>query len=333
MHGDNGLLSKGSKAKLNTEQANILEQLRMAIYEKNLDIDNKMGNIDYLKSRKIIKEDSTNIGELKRYASIHTDIKLSSIDVEEEEIKYVVDVTKLITKSTTGKGTIETGDVYYISNGNLYYMAENQAKTMLGNVFYEEINNEEASWFNYNENTDGKIEIIGFNFNHIDYEKTKALGIYVGQDAVKINVDKLVIPTKIEGKEVVKVSFTTHISNEKLFMQSTGIIQGIKQIVYPSTVKELGASCIFEDVETIQLPDSLETILENAFYGTQKVQEITIPKSVMYMETPFGGWNEIAIIKIEGKASINDFLECRSDFDCISTFDKDTRLQVEYLGK
>ena len=213
--GDNGVLTKSTNAKLATEQANILEQLRMEIYEKKLDIENNTGYIEYLKSKGIITEE-TSVGELVKYATINSGIKLSStqIDDEDETQKYIVNVNKLISNPSTGKGNLEKGDVYYILNGDLYYLSEKKETTMIGSVFSENQYVVDESCFNYVINDNNEVEIIGLNFNNIDYEVTKALGIYAGNEAVKWNIGTLVIPSQIQGKNITKISFVNNLGTD-----------------------------------------------------------------------------------------------------------------------
>lgn len=54
--GENGILTKASTSKLTTEQAEILEDLRLRMYEKQLDIETNITPIQYLQSIGIIKE-------------------------------------------------------------------------------------------------------------------------------------------------------------------------------------------------------------------------------------------------------------------------------------
>ena len=309
--GDNGVLTKSTNAKLATEQANILEQLRMEIYEKKLDIENNTGYIEYLKSKGIITEE-TSVGELVKYATINSGIKLSStqIDDEDETQKYIVNVNKLISNPSTGKGNLEKGDVYYILNGDLYYLSEKKETKMIGSVFSENQYVVDESCFNYVINDNNEVEIIGLNFNNIDYEVTKALGIYAGRKAVKWNIGTLVIPSQIQGKNITKISFVNNLT-KGIITASDGkiVLQGINKIKYPSTLKVLGStSIVFEDINTINLPEGLTEIGNQAFFCTNKVKSITIPSSVKILgEMLFKAWNRNAIINIEGKDSESDF--------------------------
>ena len=123
--GENGILTKASGTKLATEQAEILEKLRMEVYENKLDIENKVTEIEFLKSKGIIikevSQESETVGELGKYASINRELSIAEVAEDSgNEICYIIDITKVIQNPTTGKGSWENGDVYYILNGDLY---------------------------------------------------------------------------------------------------------------------------------------------------------------------------------------------------------------------
>ena len=340
--GDNGVLTKSTNAKLATEQANILEQLRMEIYEKKLDIENNTGYIEYLKSRGIITEE-TSVGELVKYASINSGIKLSStqIDDEDETQKYIVNVNKLISNPSTGKGNLEKGDVYYILNGDLYYLSEKKETTMIGSVFSENQYVVDESCFNYVINDNDEVEIIGLNFNNIDYEVTEYSGLYPLKNGIKWDIGTLVIPEKIQGKNVVSISFNNSIDDNKIGNEvSVGgyyhVVLGIKEIKYPKTVKKIGDSTImFQDIENIKLPQGLVEISGKSFTCNKKVSSITIPSSVKVLKgTPFHLWDkDSTTINIEGKDSASDFEEVDKDVFTVDLFGINPIKNINYLGK
>ena len=59
LSGDNGILNKASSAKSNTEQSGVLEEIRLKLYNNELELDDKLSSIDYLKSLELIKEEVT----------------------------------------------------------------------------------------------------------------------------------------------------------------------------------------------------------------------------------------------------------------------------------
>ena len=312
--GENGILIKGSNAKIETEHASVLEQLRMKLYEKSLDIENKQTEIEYLKAEKIIKEPE--VAERGKQASTNDGLALAS----ETEIKYIVEVKKLVPNLSTGKGNLETGDVYYILNGNLHYLSDKKEEKQIGLVFTTKTNEAEEveeSWFNYRINENNEVEIIGLNFNKMEYERTESLGEYKNNEAIKLNIETLVIPAQIQGKKVTKVGFGNNIiSEEKGFY----IVQGVKEIVYPDTLQVLSAGrkdIIFEDVEKINLPKGLTEISGEIFWCCNKVTQITIPASVKKITgSPFMKWQKTAVINVEGKDGKEDFEELDELWNC-----------------
>ena len=336
--GENGILMKGSNAKIETEHASVLEQLRMKLYEKSLDIENKQTEIEYLKAEKIIKEPE--VAERGKQASMNDGLALAS----ETEIKYIVEVKKLVPNLSTGKGNLETGDVYYILNGNLHYLSDKKEEKQIGLVFTTKTNGtEEAdeSWFNYRINENNEVEIIGLNFDKIEYEKTTSF-VYeeVRNSALKLKTETLVIPAQIQGKKVTKVGFGDNIISEVLDYY---IVQGVKEIVYPDTLQVLAGkggesgNIIFEDVEKINLPKGLTEISGEIFWCCNKVTQITIPASVKKITgRPFSGWKSTAVINIEGKDGKEDFEELDKLWNCYYNYSgnsQDFIKNINYLGK
>jgi competence protein ComGC len=336
--GENGILIKGSNAKIETEYASVLEQLRMKLYEKSLDIENKQTEIEYLKAEKIIKEPE--VAERGKQASTNEGLALAS----EAETKYIVEVEKLVPNLSTGKGNLETGDVYYILNGNLHYLSDKKEEKQIGLVFTTKTNEAEEveeSWFNYRINENNEVEIIGLNFDKMEYERTESLGEYGHEEsAIKLDIETLVIPAQIQGKQVTKVGFGDNIISEVVKYY---IVQGVKEIVYPDTLQVLAANgntnkdIIFEDVEKINLPKGLTEISGRIFWCCNKVTQITIPASVKKITgTPFNGWQKTAVINIEGKDGKEDFEELDEVWNCYSYHMEnwvDLINNINYLGK
>ena len=331
--GENGILIKGSNAKIETEHASVLEQLRMKLYEKSLDIENKQTEIEYLKAEKIIKEPE--VAERGKQASTNEGLALAS----EAETKYIVEAEKLVPNLSTGKGNLETGDVYYILNGNLHYLSDKKEEKQIGLVFATKTNGtEEAdeSWFNYRINENNEVEIIGLNFDKMEYEKTTSF-VYDGKEerAIKLKIETLVIPAQIQGKKVTKVGFYDNIISEEV---EVFIVQGVKEIIYPDTLQvlagmERAANIAFVDVEKINLPKGLNEIAGKIFLCCNKVTQITIPSSVKKITgSPFMKWQKTAVINVEGKDGKEDFEQIDIYWNRLE-YRQDDVLNVNYLGK
>lgn len=279
LSGENGILTKSSIAKLSTEQAQILEQLRLELYEKKLNIENKLTEINYLKERGIINNEVTDIGKLGNYASLRDPIKISATYVESSNVYYIINTTKLIDNASTGKGNWENGDIYYILDGDLYYMAENKDNQIIGKLF-EEKTTEKIKWL-YQEK-DENIEIIGMDLSDFNYN----LGTYTLE--ILLEIDSLTVPSQINGKNVTRVSFEQSIFPIDSFdFDCTIIIKNVKKLSFGDTIEVLDtSSLLFLDLIELHLPNNLTTIEAKSFYEYLKLNEITISNNV----TTIGDW-------------------------------------------
>ena len=271
--GENGILTKGSVAKLSTEQAQILEQLRLELYEKRLDFENNLTEINYLKEKGIISNEITGVGELGKYASINEHLSLAATYIESSNIYYIINIHKLVATSTTGNGNWENGDVYYILDGNLYYKSKENDSEMIGTIF-EEKTTGKIKWL-YQEN-EGNIEIIGMDLSELKYE----LGNYSA--TIFLEVDSLTVPSQINGKSVTKISFKQSILPFTPDDQwSTSIsIHDVKRLTYSDTIETIDNTFYFPDVEEIHLPNHLKAINSYMFSGYSRLKEINIPDSI-----------------------------------------------------
>ena len=149
--GDNGIIKKSQAAKLNTEQANIVEQLQLIISEKMMEIKSELENenefsdykiyIDYLTEKGIIKYsqpvESSDLPQAGQGMLVAQPI-LMGLQIQNNLNKakyYILDVNKLVENAKTGQGDLESGDVYYILGGNLFYVSENKECTLLKEIF------------------------------------------------------------------------------------------------------------------------------------------------------------------------------------------------------
>lgn len=297
--GNNGLFTRANNSKKVSEQANILEQLRMVTYEKALEIDkSKMSYIDYFKEKGIIREEIGEIKKLETYASAKSEIELENEELD-EGTKYIIDVEKVISNPTTGKGRWSDGDIYYILNGDLYYLNKQKQEEYIGKIFDRE--ETDSSYFNYIVNDD-HVEIIGFNLDNIP-NKRSVSNLYNQKDGILVEIEHLVIPSKIKGKTVTEVSFGTHIGNSDEVL----VLKGIKEITYPKTTKIIKeGNTIFYGLEIINLQEGLEEIYGACFAWTG-MSSITIPSTVKKISgAPFKGWDFDAVVYFLGKSSAEE---------------------------
>ncbi|MCI8309378.1 MAG: hypothetical protein HFJ45_04090 [Clostridia bacterium] len=148
--GENGIIGKAGNSKEKTEQGVLLDELRIEAYEEMANEEENNNYIEYFKTKEFIKA-----------------------EVESGEyLYYIIDVKKVTDSVTTGKGTFESGDVYYISNGELYYKKSGGEVVDLGTVFKEIEKNEELKqlpWI-WHKNPDGTVAITGLDFTNVSHK-------------------------------------------------------------------------------------------------------------------------------------------------------------------
>lgn len=315
-----GLITNAQEAAIQATHATLYEKLQLKA-------------LDYEARKEINGDTNTLIEELESKEFI----KKSTIN----ENEYIINTKKLCgTKLNLGNGTDEKKDVYKLILKNttdnvskydvIYYKNSDTNTTTVGELYNEldeEIENSSpVEWFNYITNDNNEIEIIGFNFNKLDYAEVEGRGIYAS-NVITINAEKLVIPSEIDGKPVTKLRFNTHIGLKIDAME----VRGIKEIVYPKKLKILEGSHLsessqacFPEITTINLPSELESIGSYCFALQSEVQEITIPSSVQTIRSRAFFWCGLEI-KVEGKDS-------KEDFTCCELY-SDEYKKIIFLGK
>ena len=166
------------------------------------------------------------------------------------------------------------------------------------------------------------------DFDHTDSSSVE----YASENnIIKVNFETLEIPSQIDGKDVVKISFVNNYSSE-LDTDWRITIQGIKKIVYPNTLQVLGSTdVLFEDLTEVSLPNSLLEIQNDAFLCCISLKNITIPSSVEIIKgTPFRGCEDLTI-NVEGKTSKEDFHEISDYWNHLGHYIG--YAQVNFLGE
>lgn len=326
--GNNGLFTRANNSRMISEQANILEQLRMITYEKSSEIDkSKMSYIDYFKERGIIVEEIGKVKKLETYASAKSEIELNNEELD-DGTKYIINVENVISNPSTGKGKLADGDVYYILNGELHYLNKEKAEKLIGKVFEKE--ETDSSYFNYIVNDD-YIEIIGFNFNNIP-NKNLVSANYRKNNGISIGIEHLVIPAKIKGKPVTEVSFGNHIGNSDDLL----VLKEIKEITYPKTTKKIKeGNIVWEDLETINLQEGLTELYGQCFMYSEKVNSIIIPSTLKKVSgSPFMGCFN-AVVYFLGKDSIEEIEYVGiGDYHSLNQINHTGgKLKLEFMGK
>ncbi len=261
--GDNGVLNRASVARIKTEQGLILEQLRIEMYGKKIDVENKQNEIDYLKDKQIVE---------------------SIVDTDTQTITDVLTygyIEKITNNTLTGKGNVASGDIYYISNGDLYYKDANQESTNLGELFIgkDTDNKQDLKWI-YHENEEGNIVITGIDLSDFSYMDE----FYFIN--VNLNREILIVPSQLEGKKVVSLSFYVQdfifpAKPQNRYDWEFATITGVKKIVYGDTIEKIeNIGISFRDVKTLELPENLKEIGDDAFYRYNCLSSIVIPSGV-----------------------------------------------------
>lgn len=251
--GDNGIITMAQEAKERTEQSTMLESLRTKAFEKqleNLSLSSSIDYMQYFKQNNIINNDD------------------------------IVNVDSVTKNASLGRGKQETGDYYYIKNGNLYYVAQNKKEKQLGSIFDADDHSTTEDIFTY-----------------ADAEKT----ILTGVDS------KYLQKYEVEGDQTEK--FWSHI-----------YIDGreITEITIPSRIKiiEEFAFQRFRALEKINLNDGLEKINGDAFSYCEKLTFINIPATVSYIgEDAFYGISREFAINLLGKKALTDFEKLESNWN------------------
>lgn len=202
--GDNGILGKANTAKINTEEATILEELRLKASSNVLeDVEsNEIIHIDYFKSDNYVKEEFE----------------------EDGKICYVINPDRLNPIPSRGKGDSNRGDIYYLKDGVLYYKERDNGK-LIGNVF-KDINGEDI-WI-YEEDGD-KYRIVGIKIKEFR-QGSETRNAIVGESI-------LIVPNTHNGKPVEEVSLDYLLYGETTMNDVS--ITDVKSLIVSNGIKTL----------------------------------------------------------------------------------------------
>lgn len=280
--GNNGIFDNASTAALETDKGTILESLRLEIYNKRLnDVRSKNNNTEYLQNQGIIDENG------------------------------VLDVSKISDELETGKGTLETGDVYYIINGGeLYYLDNSLTEHSLGSVYVEPVPPEEGI-FTYSD--EAKTILTGVQSKYVQVlgESTqKGAACDIIDDEGNI-VTEITIPKQV--KELDYNSLNSFVNLETVNFESDSTLEIIGEEAF---------ACCYA-LKNISIPTSVTRINSYAFLQCTMIESLTIPSSVSRISaTAFDKWTSTQTIYIEGKTSADDF----------ESFYYSEEAKIEYLG-
>ena len=82
--------------------------------------------------------------------------------------------------------------------------------------------------------------------------------------------------------------------------------RGLKRVVLPDTLEEIGESCFceFSDLETVIMPDSVTTIGCNCFYGCKNLQNVRLSNNIT--EIPSNSFGNVTITSLIIPDSVTD---------------------------
>ncbi len=104
------------------------------------------------------------------------------------------------------------------------------------------------------------------------------------------SVTELIIPSVIDGKKVVALG-------NDLFCEN----RTIKKVIIPEGVTTLESAVFLyaQNLREVQLPNSLEKICGNAFYGCSALEKLYIPANVSSIEMLCFGWSGLKEIEVD----------------------------------
>lgn len=191
-------------------------------------------------------------------------------------------IVMLILVSVSINIAIKTGLFEQAGNATKKYRGEqekesNLSKITVGGVEYDSVedyiakNNgtsqDVVKWI-YVDNGDGTVEITGIDLRGKKSEKKTIIGnTNYGTITLKLSNDTLVIPNKIDGKNVTKVALAENIYDGMLESDDGWFtISGIKNLIFADGIEELGIQHIaFDEIETVYAPRDVKDLELCAF--------------------------------------------------------------------
>ncbi len=266
LKGKNGIIKKADEADLKTTHLGVKEKMEFLALQKESYRD-ETDFIEYLKSKGYIDDDG------------------------------IIDMKKVFDKRTNyGNGANEK-DVYKIVKDDKYvlnYYDKSGAATEVWSLKDDTIsvgdNNEtedrvegsNVPWI-YEENSNGNLIITGI-------ENLEWGGTY--NASAKIGVETLKIPSHIGNKKVEEVSWRDPgYSGGKFYNPGDDAIEGVKEIIFPNTIKKISSVISFPNLTNVIIPNSVTNIGNGAFsypYWSMDwrdcLRNVTIPNSVTSIE-------------------------------------------------
>ena len=295
--GQNGIITRTQTAVVINENASVYEQLQLKV------VDYQMENITNNTESEILTR-------LKEDGYVNAD---NSLNVE----------NLMGRRMQTGNGSIADGDVYVLEQREetassvtsdetyplkyylIYYGENNSTNTNLGLAFEEKEKEEfyeptDESYFDFDPETGGIALKDSGSYYKDDYPSK--------MEYRNVGLETIVVPSTYNGQTVTKIG----VVYEGEWVIRPGINDyEVKRIILPNTITELGDShdvtgsindgafAYCENLEEIDLPNSLVKIGDSAFGNCISLSTINIPEKVEYIGTlAFGGCTSLESIII-----------------------------------
>ncbi len=258
--GENGIINQAQTAQIENNHSSVFEAMQLEVQS--------------FKTNKIVGEISTDaLSFLKNEGKI-----------DENNIVNVKDT--LQKKLSTGNGSGKK-DVYAIEENDygeyeLIYYDKNQTPRNLGTLINKENETEYEKYFNITE--DGIVSIKKENSGYYD----GYYGGYYGETNIELDLEELIVPSKINGIEVKELANNFLAGNTKI--KRVKLSKGISVIGFDAF-----GGC--SNLTNIIIPESVTDIEAFAFSGCTNLADIKLPSNIeklgfkVFDETKF--WNDI----------------------------------------
>ncbi len=293
--GENGILIKSNEARIETENSNLLEELRLKVYEKetNQELENMDTEI-YLKEKGILKDENNE-----------------------------VDVSKLSREYLLGKGNFTDGNIYYIKDGILYYKPEDDSEINIGKVFAVEITLEKDI-YKYKDSEKKQLEgVLDEHKRLIErygyFSKPNSENLSIVRKVASLSTSDVKI-AKSQGKGSGTESKN---GNPYDIIDEDKIVTSLK---LPNTVETI-EYCAFANavsVEKIEIQSGCTRISDAAFYNCESLKCIEIPSTVTNI-----GYLAFQYCNEDLKVIIHNTEE---NLPCNFSYWGIDREQIEYVG-
>ena len=295
--GDDGIITKAKNSSLKTEQANLIEYLRMKIYEGKVNqLEGKMDYLQYLKNQNCIVEESN----------------LDRINVFDLPISM-----------NSGKGSAENGDIYYIISGNLYYYSSDKKEIDLG-IIYPSVVPYSSTLDLFEYEDEDKTIIVG-----VKYSRKDGTGKYETElllDAEGNILSSVIIPAKVKA---INVELSKYDNIETFIIDGKKDWNDFEEVVDYNLINNRKSIFLCSEEYVFSFEDENYATIDGTPYKSQSVildnnknkisvwnlrdsngeyvDVLMIPSTVKNIDISFSDFDNLDTIIVLGKNSAMDF--------------------------